>query len=196
MYFWFYYTFVVSSKGHSLTYLCTIFYLIGNIIQSGNGLIVIFFLLFSVCRVSSGSAMASSSVSQEDVENDFELSSRRSRIRTARARTVNPPSRVGKEYFGMYWGYKTWKELALNFDMLFPGDLDDSLGEMKVSESLNAGGQNCGEHDASPKPLSRTKDKRTNRNAPVRQPLADHLNRCVPEMWWGKGLWCSYQVRS
>lgn len=39
--------------------------------------------------------MASSSVSQEDVENDFELSSRRSRIRTARARTVNPTSRVG-----------------------------------------------------------------------------------------------------
>ncbi|KAK3926448.1 PRKC apoptosis WT1 regulator protein [Frankliniella fusca] len=95
--------------------------------------------------------MASSSVSQEDVENDFELSSRRSRIRTARARTVNPTSRIG--------------------------EIDDSLGEMKVSESLNVGGQNCGEHDASPKPLSRTKEKRTNRNVPVRQPLADHLNR-------------------
>ena len=38
--------------------------------------------------------MASSSVSQEDLENDFELTSRRSRIRTARARTVNP-SRMG-----------------------------------------------------------------------------------------------------
>ncbi|KAJ1520879.1 hypothetical protein ONE63_003963 [Megalurothrips usitatus] len=95
--------------------------------------------------------MASSSVSQEDVENDFELSSRRSRIRTARARTVNPTSRIG--------------------------EIDDSLGEMRVSESLNAGGQNCGEHDASPKPLSRTKEKRANRNVPVRQPLADHLNR-------------------
>lgn len=34
--------------------------------------------------------MASSSVSQEDFDNDFELTSRRSRIRTARAR-VNPP---------------------------------------------------------------------------------------------------------
>ncbi|XP_025156570.1 PRKC apoptosis WT1 regulator protein isoform X6 [Harpegnathos saltator] len=34
--------------------------------------------------------MASSSVSQEDFENDFELTSRRSRIRTARAR-VGPP---------------------------------------------------------------------------------------------------------
>ncbi|XP_034233864.1 PRKC apoptosis WT1 regulator protein-like isoform X2 [Thrips palmi] len=95
--------------------------------------------------------MASSSVSQEDVENDFELSSRRSRIRTARARTVNPTTRVG--------------------------EIDDSLSEMKVSESLNIGGPNCGEHDASPKPLSRTKEKRVNRNVPVRQPLADHLNR-------------------
>lgn len=95
--------------------------------------------------------MASSSVSQEDVENDFELSSRRSRIRTARARTVNPTSRVG--------------------------EIDDSFSEMKVSESLNIGGPNCGEHDASPKPLSRIKEKRVNRNVPVRQPLADHLNR-------------------
>ncbi|XP_012267744.2 PRKC apoptosis WT1 regulator protein-like isoform X2 [Athalia rosae] len=34
--------------------------------------------------------MASSSVSQEDFENDFELTSRRSRIRTARARIVPP----------------------------------------------------------------------------------------------------------
>ena len=41
--------------------------------------------------------MASSSVSQEDLENDFELSSRRTRIRTARARTVNPPTRIGME---------------------------------------------------------------------------------------------------
>lgn len=39
--------------------------------------------------------MASSSVSQEDLENDFHLSSRRSRIRTARARTVIP-TRMGK----------------------------------------------------------------------------------------------------
>lgn len=39
--------------------------------------------------------MASSSVSQEDLENDFELTSRRSRIRTARARTVNP-QRLGE----------------------------------------------------------------------------------------------------
>lgn len=41
------------------------------------------------------SSMASSSVSQEDVDLDFETSSRRSRIRTARARNINPPSRPG-----------------------------------------------------------------------------------------------------
>ena len=36
----------------------------------------------------SSATMASSSVSQEDVENDFEKSSRRSRIRMARGRDV------------------------------------------------------------------------------------------------------------
>ena len=39
--------------------------------------------------------MASSSVSQEDVENDFEKLEKRSRIRTARARQINP--QVGEE---------------------------------------------------------------------------------------------------
>ena len=39
--------------------------------------------------------MASSSVSQEDVENDFEKLEKRSRIRTARARQINP--QVGRE---------------------------------------------------------------------------------------------------
>ena len=34
--------------------------------------------------------MASSSVSQEDVENDYEKLEKRSRIRTARARQINP----------------------------------------------------------------------------------------------------------
>ena len=38
--------------------------------------------------------MASSSVSQEDVENDFEKLEKRSRIRTARARQINPQVRM------------------------------------------------------------------------------------------------------
>nr|CAD7424397.1 unnamed protein product [Timema monikensis] len=99
--------------------------------------------------------MASSSVSQEDLENDFELSSRRTRIRTARARTVNPPTRID------------------------PGGGDDGGGDTKTSESLNIG---CSfptgtEHDASPKPLSRAKEKRTSRCVTVRQPLTEHVNR-------------------
>jgi len=92
--------------------------------------------------------MASSSVSQEDLENDFELSSRRSRIRTARARTVNPPARIDPG----------------------GGDMDDGGGgEMKNSESLNISGNFPAEHDASPKPLSRAKEKRVNR--------ANHMNK-------------------
>ncbi|XP_066999182.1 PRKC apoptosis WT1 regulator protein isoform X5 [Anabrus simplex] len=88
--------------------------------------------------------MASSSVSQEDVENDFELSSRRSRIRTARARTVNPPTRLDPG----------------------GGDLDDiGSSEVKTSESLSF----PAEHDASPKPLSRAKEKRVNRT--------NHMNK-------------------
>jgi len=92
--------------------------------------------------------MASSSVSQEDLENDFELSSRRSRIRTARARTVNPPARIDPG----------------------GGDMDDGGGgEMKNSESLNISGNFPAEHDASPKPISRAKEKRVNR--------ANHMNK-------------------
>ncbi|XP_063244452.1 PRKC apoptosis WT1 regulator protein-like isoform X2 [Bacillus rossius redtenbacheri] len=98
--------------------------------------------------------MASSSVSQEDLENDFELNSRRSRIRTARARTVNPQTRID------------------------PGGGDDGGGEMKTSESLNLSGSfPVTEHDASPKPLTRAKEKRTTRCVTVRQPLTEHVNR-------------------
>ncbi|XP_017790722.1 PREDICTED: PRKC apoptosis WT1 regulator protein-like isoform X3 [Habropoda laboriosa] len=46
---------------------------------------------YSFVQMSSDiTGMASSSVSQEDFDNDFELTSRRSRIRTARARVVPP----------------------------------------------------------------------------------------------------------
>ncbi|XP_046985637.1 PRKC apoptosis WT1 regulator protein-like isoform X2 [Schistocerca americana] len=98
--------------------------------------------------------MASSSVSQEDLENDFELSSRRSRIRTARARTVNPPARLGG------------------------GDVEDGGGgDGKTADSLNVSGSFPADHDASPKPLSRAKEKRINRCVPVRQPITEHVNR-------------------
>ncbi|KAK6637103.1 hypothetical protein RUM43_010777 [Polyplax serrata] len=97
--------------------------------------------------------MASSSVSQEDLENDFELTSRRSRIRTARARTVNP------------------SRMESNGDTT-----EEAICIPKTSDTLNLA--TCGqEHDASPKPMSRSKDKRINRCVPVRQPLTDHINR-------------------
>ncbi|KAK7018681.1 hypothetical protein SK128_022624 [Halocaridina rubra] len=83
--------------------------------------------------------MASSSVSQEDVEVDFEASSRRSRIRTARARNINPTSRPGEadeECEG------SDREVGTGGGGLFPGAPD---------------------HDASPKPATRLKEKRMNR---------------------------------
>ncbi|PSN56583.1 hypothetical protein C0J52_01551 [Blattella germanica] len=48
---------------------------------------------------------------------------------------------------------------------------------MKTSESLNISGNFPTEHDASPKPLSRAKEKRVNRCVTVRQPLTEHVNR-------------------
>ena len=49
---------------------------------------------------SSYKAMASSSVSQDDVENDYEKLEKRSRIRTARARQINP--QVNKAFYLLY----------------------------------------------------------------------------------------------
>lgn len=60
------------------------------------------------------------------------------------------------------------------------GDMDDGGGgEMKNSESLNISGNFPAEHDASPKPISRAKEKRVNRCVTVRQPLTEHVNRLV-----------------
>jgi hypothetical protein len=50
---------------------------------------------------------------------------------------------------------------------------------MKTSESLNISSSFPVEHDASPKPLSRAKEKRVNRCVTVRQPLTEHVNRLV-----------------
>lgn len=85
--------------------------------------------------------MASSSVSQEDVENDFERSSRRSRIRMARGRDVrgqHPATAANR----------------LAADPV--AEADDAGGEPRP---LDASGYS-GDHDASPKPVSRAKDKR------------------------------------
>ncbi|XP_064102185.1 PRKC apoptosis WT1 regulator protein-like isoform X1 [Macrobrachium nipponense] len=99
--------------------------------------------------------MASSSVSQEDVEVDFETSSRRSRIRTARARNINPTSRPGDP-----------SQMPM-LHLTVPGEADE---ECEGSDRDGGGGGGGGglfpgapDHDASPKPATRLKEKRMNR---------------------------------
>lgn len=64
-----------------------------------------------------------------------------------------------------------------NFFLESNGDTtEEAICVAKTADTLNL--TSCGqEHDASPKPLSRSKDKRVNRCVPVRQPLTDHINR-------------------
>ncbi|XP_076057833.1 uncharacterized protein LOC143035124 [Oratosquilla oratoria] len=89
--------------------------------------------------------MASSSVSQDDVEVDFEISSRRSRIRTARARNINPSSRGG--------------EAA---DEECDGSDRETCGGAVGGTSVGLY-PGAPDHDASPKPATRLKEKRLNR---------------------------------
>ncbi|KAG8227983.1 hypothetical protein J437_LFUL007534 [Ladona fulva] len=120
--------------------------------------------------------MASSSVSQEDVDNDFELSSRRTRIRTARAcRNANPPppsaaitssssisaippsaltSRINDHH-----------ALGCGADHHEDGNVDGAgnLGTCLAGGELRSveGGPGGDHNDASPKPLGRAKEKRS-----------------------------------
>ncbi|XP_043195845.1 PRKC apoptosis WT1 regulator protein-like [Amphibalanus amphitrite] len=88
----------------------------------------------------SSAAMASSSVSQEDMENDFERTSRRSRIRMARGRDVRGQ-------------HLTTAATRLAAD---PVAEAEDAGEPRP---LDISGYS-GDHDASPKPAARAKDKR------------------------------------
>lgn len=90
--------------------------------------------------------MASSSLSQEDFENEYELSTRRSRIRAARANARNiPPSR------------SDITNLA--------ADTEDGSGNY----AGQADHADPLDHDASPKPTVRSKDKRC--------PRPNHVNK-------------------
>ncbi|XP_043258145.1 PRKC apoptosis WT1 regulator protein-like isoform X2 [Colletes gigas] len=83
--------------------------------------------------------MASSSVSQEDFDNDFELSSRRSRIRTARAR-IGPP--------------RTGDGSSIGFQKNAP-NVEESQGVCDTSSN------NAPEHENQQnKPIMRKQDKR------------------------------------
>jgi len=90
--------------------------------------------------------MASSSVSQEDVENDFEKLEKRSRIRTARARQINPQ------------GCRQEAERALNSSNCITPltlDIDDNLSELHLDpvtiSPYNLPGE-VAAADTSPKP--------------------------------------------
>ena len=120
--------------------------------------------------------MASSSVSQDDIDNDFEKNSRRSRIRTARARQINPSG----------------CRIESNQSVLDPVDVDQIGNEENLTNNFGCGsgtgpsgsGQNSGtstnnvnkydklvagpdenaEHETSPKPIIRSgKEKRPNK---------------------------------
>ncbi|GAB1865582.1 PRKC apoptosis WT1 regulator protein-like isoform X3 [Camponotus japonicus] len=84
--------------------------------------------------------MASSSVSQEDFDNDFELTSRRSRIRTARARVGPPRTDVS----------------SISFQKSTP-DMEESQGAYDTSSNPML----LSEHDnLQSKPIIRKQDKR------------------------------------
>lgn len=95
--------------------------------------------------------MASSSLSQEDVDHDLEVhSSRRTRIRTARANAVARSS------------------LSMRECSAGAGDCDSGAAFGACTEGSQAAPE---QHDASPKPCSRAKDKRC-------PPRPNHPNKC------------------
>ncbi|XP_046405372.1 siderophore biosynthesis regulatory protein URBS1-like [Ischnura elegans] len=123
--------------------------------------------------------MASSSVSQEDVDNDYELSSRRTRIRTARAcRNANPPppstaitsssSINAIPPSAMASRINDHHNLGCGADHPDDGNGDGSLGSCLGGGELRST-EGADHNDASPKPLGRAKEKRVNR--------ANHLNK-------------------
>ena len=108
--------------------------------------------------------MASSSVSQDDIDNDFEKNSRRSRIRTARARQINPSGcrmestnqnldqndiEIGEE------------NSAPNFASA-SGRAEAGASNNKYDKLVAATDESV-EHETSPKPIIRGKEKRPNK---------------------------------
>lgn len=106
--------------------------------------------------------MASSSVSQDDVDNNYEKNSRRSRIRTARARQINPSG-------------------ASKFESQAIGDTDDGticLEEAAHHISVSAPGESTFgnvEHETSPKPVLRTATAAKDAKRPTKPP--HHVNK-------------------
>jgi len=104
--------------------------------------------------------MASSSVSQDDIDNDFEKNSRRSRIRTARARQINPSGcrmesniqdqdlEIGEE------------NSAPNYPSTSGRGGAEAGASNNKYDKLVAATDESVEHETSPKPIVRGKEKR------------------------------------
>lgn len=108
--------------------------------------------------------MASSSVSQEDFDNDYERLERRSRIRTARARQINPQQSC---------------RLESNQERLPPIgiEIDDSLDHPFSVENAVTLSPYSVDGDTSPKPV--TKHPRESKNSSEKRPvkLMHHSNK-------------------
>jgi hypothetical protein len=109
--------------------------------------------------------MASSSVSQEDFDNDYERLERRSRIRTARARQINPQQSC---------------RLESNQERLPPIgiEIDDSLDHPFAVESVTVSPYSVMDGDTSPKPVTKH-TSRESKNSSEKRPvkLMHHSNK-------------------
>ena len=122
--------------------------------------------------------MASSSVSQDDIDNDFEKNNRRSRIRTARARQINPSSGCRMESSNIdnqgdladHTEEHVSGTMANNScQVTHPGGGPGGAGpsgstNINKYDKLVAAADENAEHETSPKPIIRsTKEKRPNK---------------------------------
>lgn len=100
--------------------------------------------------------MASSSVSQEDVDNDYEKLERRSRIRCARARQINPQ--------GCRMENAVVERLPSSTLPLIGIEIEDSLDQLGL-EAANISPYQAEGDQASPKPVARSRDVKDTRDA-------------------------------
>ena len=121
--------------------------------------------------------MASSSVSQDDIDNDFEKNNRRSRIRTARARQINPSGcRVESNNMveqidvdqlgGDEGGASCNGALAQPSGGSVGGVSTTNSNAINKYDKLMAAPEENAEHETSPKPIMRgggSKEKRPNK---------------------------------
>jgi len=104
--------------------------------------------------------MASSSVSQDDIDNDYEKNSRRSRIRTARARQINPS---GSRADNNALPHDEAEEKALDIPASALHEEEEPVCDRQAENTEGPpqrGAEMGGADDTSPKPMCRAKDKR------------------------------------